>query len=172
MWIIISGILGILGFIISLINLIHYFITRMVNLEIIIKRYAVLDYVRGTNKVTVHFQVTNNSQLPISITDMRLIVDGEKYSEDSCTHQVMTYRRDHNGLIESNPTYNNHLPIVLDTLASKSAYLVFVVPKGKVQNHDKTVTFEVCTNRSKQALLTFEPKIPQNLRSSFPFLKN
>ena len=33
MWVIISGILGIAGFLISLINLINYFVSHKVNLE-------------------------------------------------------------------------------------------------------------------------------------------
>lgn len=40
MWVIISGILGIAGFLISLINLINYFVSHKVNLEITMLEYA------------------------------------------------------------------------------------------------------------------------------------
>ncbi len=88
-WTIISGVLGIMGFAISIINLIHYFISRRVNLEIRIKEYGVLPAAKGMERVFVHYQIDNKSQLPVSVTDMQLVIGNDLYTEDSNTHNIV-----------------------------------------------------------------------------------
>lgn len=91
MWVIISGILGIAGFLISLINLINYFVSHKVNLEITMLEYAYKLGVQGKKRLFIHYKLNNKSQLPISVTDIQLILNGIEYTEDYNTHEVNSY---------------------------------------------------------------------------------
>ena len=74
MWVVISGILGILGFLISLINLIQYLLSRRINLEIQIKECILRPYVMGQKRLILHYQTNNKSNLPITITDLQVVL--------------------------------------------------------------------------------------------------
>ena len=91
MWVIISGILGIAGFLISLINLINYFVSHKVNLEITMLEYAYKLGVQGKKRLFIHYKLNNKSQLPISVTDIQLVLNGIEYTEDYNTHEVNSY---------------------------------------------------------------------------------
>lgn len=80
MWVIISGILGIAGFLISLINLINYFVSHKVNLEITMLEYAYKLGVQGKKRLFIHYKLNNKSQLPISVTDIQLVLNGIEYT--------------------------------------------------------------------------------------------
>lgn len=155
MWIMISSIFGVLGFILSLINLIYYFISRRVNIEMRIIEITSRPYKNGKERIIVHYQVNNKSNLPISITDMRLIIDDEKYCEDFNTHEVLGYHHTAKGIDEYVPTYNGHLPINLSMLSSRSDYLVFVVPSGTSKVLETALNFEIRTNRQTVMQKTF-----------------
>lgn len=155
MWIIISGVLGIAGFLISIINLIHYFLSRRINLEIQIKEYAIHNYLKQQKRIFVHYQFNNKSQLPISITDMKLLLNNKLYCEDYNLHEIIAYKHKN---IDTNtyiPTYNEHFPINLSTLSSHGGYLVFAIPEDNVQYLDKVLTFQIHTNRYKELQKTF-----------------
>lgn len=155
MWIIISGILGILGFIISVINLIHYFVSRRVNLEIKITEYALRDGSRGDKRIFVHYQMNNKSHLPITVTDMQLVILGKAYIEDFNTHEILSYKHTSKDIKEYVPTYNEHLPINLPMLSSHAGYLVFSVPAYIAGNVDKELTFQIRTNRHMEVQKIF-----------------
>lgn len=155
MWIIISSIFGVLGFIISLINLVYYFISRRVNLEMRIIEIAPRTYRNDKERIIVHYQVNNKSNLPISITDMRLIIDDDKYCEDFNTHEILGYHHTAKDINEYVPTYNGHLPINLPMLSSHSDYLVYVVPEGTLKALETGLTFEIRTNRQMVTQKTF-----------------
>ena len=93
MWVIISGILGIAGFLISLINLINYFVSHKVNLEITMLEYAYKLGVQGKKRLFIHYKLNNKSQLPISVTDIQLVLNGIEYTEDYNTHEVIITRQ-------------------------------------------------------------------------------
>lgn len=155
MWVIISGILGILGFIISMTNLIHYFVSRRINLEIKITEFALRDGSRGNKRIFVHYQMNNKSHLPITVTDMQLVILEKTYIEDFNTHEVISYKHTGKGINEYVPTYNEHLPINLPMLSSHAGYLVFSVPANIVENVDKDLTFQIRTNRHKEVQKIF-----------------
>ena len=121
MWVIISGILGIAGFLISLINLINYFVSHKVNLEITMLEYAYKLGVQGKKRLFIHFKLNNKSQLPISVTDIQLVLNGIEYTEDYNTHEVNSYHHEAKGVDEYVPTYNEHLLSIL------SAYILIRV---------------------------------------------
>lgn len=98
MWVIISGILGIAGFLISLINLINYFVSHKVNLEITMLEYAYKLGVQGKKRLFIHYKLNNKSQLPISVTDIQLVLNGIEYTEDYNTHEVNSYHHKAKGV--------------------------------------------------------------------------
>lgn len=155
MWEIISGILGILGFVISLVNLIHYFLTRRMNLEIKIIEFALREYSDDKKRIFLHYQANNKSTLPIAITDIQLIVRGTYYNEDYNTHRVLDYESKRKDRIEYVPTYNDHLPITLPEFSSHAGYLVFVIPQDIAQDVGTGLTFQIRTNRCKELQKTF-----------------
>lgn len=156
-WTIISGVLGIAGFIISLINLIHYFISRKINLEITFLEYAHRNYIKGNRRLIVHYQINNKSQLPISITNIQVLVNNKLYSEDYETHEILAYKRIAKDVNEYVPTYNKHLPINLDCLQSNSGYLVFSISEDIFPKIDEGLIFQICTNRNKVIQMKFSP---------------
>lgn len=151
----ISSIFGVLGFVISLINIIYYFISRRVNIEMRIIEIAPRSYHNDKEKIIIHYQINNKSNLPISITDMQLITNDEKYCEDFNTYEILSYHHTAKGINEHVPTYNGHLPINLSTLSSYSGYLVFVVPEGTLKALGTDLTFEIRTNRCMVTQKTF-----------------
>lgn len=165
-WTIISGILGIAGFIISLINLIHYFISHRVHLEITFLEYADRHYVKGNKRLLVHYQINNKSQLPVSITDIRVLVNNKLYTEDYDTHEILSYKHTGKDINEYVPTYNEHLPINLDCLHSHSGYIVFSIPEDVFPEIDKGLTFQIRTNRNKVIQTKFLPNELVKFRST------
>ncbi len=166
-WTIISGILGILGFIISITNLIHYFASRRINLEIKITEFALRDGSRDDKRIFVHYQINNKSHLPITVTDMQLVILGKIYIEDFNTHEVISYRHTAKNVNEYVPTYNEHLPINLPMLSSHAGYLVFSVPQDIAENVDKDLTFQIRTNRHMEVQKTFAPNELVTIRRIF-----
>ncbi len=156
-WTIISGILGVLGFIISITNLIHYFVSRKIDLEIKITEFAFRAGSQGNKRIFVHYQINNKSHLPITVTDMQLVILEKTYIEDFNTHEVLSYRHTAKNINEYVPTYNEHLPINLPMLSSRAGYLVFSVPQDIAENVDKDLTFQIRTNRHMEVQKTFAP---------------
>ena len=66
MWIIISGILGIAGFLILLINIIHLFVSHKVNLEITMLEYAYKSGVQGKKRLFIHYKLNNKFNFSFS----------------------------------------------------------------------------------------------------------
>ena len=172
MWIIISGILGILGFIISSVNLIHYFISRRINLEIKITEFALRNGSNGNKRIFVHYQMDNKSHLPITVTDMKLVILDKEYIEDFNTHQVLSYKHTEKDVNVFVPTYNEHLPINLPMLSSHAGYLVFSIPSNIVENVDKDLTFQIRTNRHKEVQKKFSLNEPVTIRRIPPKQQN
>ena len=154
-WTVISGVLGILGFIISLINLIHYFVSRRINLEIVVKGTKIYNYFNCQNRVIVHYQANNMSHLPITITDFRLVLRDEIYAEDFNTHEIASYHKHSKDINDYKAIYNEHLPVNLPMLSSHAGYLVFVIPQDTIKDAGEDLTFRIRTNRHKEVQKTF-----------------
>lgn len=122
MWVIISGILGIAGFLISLINLINYFVSHKVNLEITMLEYAYKLGVQGKKRLFIHYKLNNKSQLPISVTDIQLVLNGIEYTEDYNTHEVNSYHHKRQKVLMS--MFRHTMNICLSIL---SAYILIRV---------------------------------------------
>lgn len=155
MWIIISGILGIAGFIVSLINVFYFFVTKIRKLKICFKKYKVKNFMYN-QYVSVFYQFENLSQLNISITNVKLVVQNETYDYYTDKFEVSSFVKEKNGTtVYGEYTFNDTLPINLLPLFSKSGYLTFELPKGTIQENCKELTFQICTNRGNVIQSTF-----------------
>ncbi len=163
-WTIISGIIGVLGFILSAINFIYIFVKSRCKFEIELIESSVLPSSRGA-KITARLQFNNLSQLPVSITDLKILVDGNKYRVDDLTHKVLSYEnRIGKEVVARVPTYNSHIPVTLDSLGSYAGYFVFLIPRNIPVPDGKILEFEVHSNRG----LVIQPTLSLNHPQIFP----
>lgn len=151
---IVSGILGILGFLISVVNLYFFFLTRKKKLSICIKQFRVnTDY---ADMLTVYIRFDNLSEMPISITQIRLIVDGKYYDVFPCPMIAVEWKSSNNGKILHDYAIATHTDTInLNPLESAYKYLAFQIPRGSVSVDEKSLTFEICTNRGKKVQKSF-----------------
>lgn len=148
-WAIISGVLGILGFIISVINIASYFWRNRVNFEVTILKYDIQDYIGGEIRLFVAYMLSNKSQLPLAVTDVKIIANGNSYPPDKQSHIVGHYKYIESGItIDSKITYNSYPPISLSSLGAESGYFVYILPRETQLDFVRGMNFEIDTNRS------------------------
>lgn len=149
-------IIGIIGFILSLINFVYVLENNRKKLNIRFGDMNVSDYYEGKDVLKVHFSFENESQLPISITRIQLVIEKELYDclrlpviieEVTRKRGTEIYDRD---LIKSIP-----VPINLDSLSAESGFLAFSISQGKLSKNEKVLTFRICTNRGKAIQKSF-----------------
>lgn len=142
--------LGVLGFLISLTNVIILMYSRKVKLNFGIEQLRISPYYNNSNLASVLFVIENCSQLPVSITRMRIKINKTYY--DAYRELVLIYEQKtlSGGVIkDSIKTYSNVLPINLSSLASFAGYLSFPIPQNILEESDTTLCFEIRTNRGK-----------------------
>lgn len=153
---IIGNIIGILGFIISIINFIYYFLIRRKKLNIRFETMATRKYFDSKNVAIVKCIFENQSQLPISITRIQLIINNELYDcENLPVIAEKITRKQNNEVYDEDIIKTNSTPINLMALSAFSGYFAFAIPKDTLSNSDKSLTFQICTNRGKAVQKTF-----------------
>lgn len=106
--------------------------------------------------VKIHYSFANKSQLPIAVTRIRLIIDGEYYDSEPRPYIVERFTNSMNGeLYNQDIIKSTILPIHLDALGAQSGYLAFLIPQGMMSENETTLNFEICTNRGKAVQMTF-----------------
>ena len=157
-WAIISGIIGILGFIISVINIASFFWRNRVNLEVTVLKYDIQDYIGGEIRLFVAFMLSNKSQLPLAVTDMKIIANGNSYPPDKQAHIVGQYKYSENGItVDRKTTYNSYPPVSLSSLGAESGYFVYILPRETQLDFCHGMNFEIDTNRSLVAKTKLAP---------------
>lgn len=155
---IIGCITGILGFIISLINLAYFFVIRNMKLNV---RFGVIRVKikqnHNSNELDVYFSFENKSQLPISVTRVQVIVDDRPYDCIRMPVKIeqMSYSQN-NEVYDRDTLKSTTVPINLAPLAAESGFLAYLIPKGTLSGHEKALTFRICTNRGNIVQKTFE----------------
>lgn len=110
--------------------------------------FNIIEYCPSKDALVVYMSFTNNSRLPISITDVCVWSNCVSYS---CTHTpeiVKTITR----TIGKDKTFQEAvhsipLPINLSSLSGTSGYLYFQIPQGTFECDSKVLTVELSTNR-------------------------
>lgn len=141
--------IGILGFIISIINFVYFFVIRKKKLKIRFEEFGVCKYYNG-EVLKIRFCFQNLSQLPVSITRIQLVVNDSMYD---CTNSPVNIeeitRRRGTTVIERTTVNSVTVPINLQPLMSQGDYFAFPIPQGIVSNSEKSLTFRIYTNRGK-----------------------
>lgn len=152
----IIDILGAAGFVISVVNLTYFFIVRKKKLSLCVCTYGTKPHFDKMERLIIQYRFDNLSQLPITITRMRLLIDNTFYDSNFTpviAEDVKVSRG--NEVTYQNAATTDTLPLNLDALASRGGYLWFAVPRGTLQNGEKPLTFQICTNRGKPVQKTF-----------------
>lgn len=108
----------------------------------------IVEYCPTKDFLIVYMSFTNNSRLPISISDVRVWNDCVLYS---CIHTpeiVKTLKRTFkNKPIYQEPIFSIPFPINVPSLSGTSGYLYFLFPQENFEVDAKSLTFELSTNR-------------------------
>ena len=142
-------IVGVLGFVISLINSSYTLISHRVRLVVR------LDEVRTTSKnsrgeylesLLITFE--NKSQLPIAVTGLTLIINNKRYRPTRFQFPVLTLSGETYNATEQNQV----LPIQIQSLGAYIGYLSYSVPLADSPSTAQELTVEIQTNRKKPFL--------------------
>lgn len=153
---IISGILGVAGFIISVINLIYFFAIRRKKLNIRFGAIGVSDYFNSNEVLKIQYFFENKSQLPISITRIQILI-GNKLIDCERIPVVIeeVTRKRGNEIYDRDILKSKSIPININPLAAESGYFAFSIPQGTLSKSETALTFRICTNRGKAIQKTF-----------------
>ena len=159
-WTVISGIIGILGFMIAVINLIHYFVTRRVHIEILILNYEMRVHIDKQILIRVQYLITNKSSLPVSVTQFGMVVNDKALPPDNRTHTLEVYRYvENNKVTDRIPIYNTHTPVNLREHSAETGDFVYLVPQETKPDFENGMTFEIRSNRNQALRMKLEPKV-------------
>lgn len=152
---VITPIVAALSFVLSLINSIILFKDKMRHFSVLFDDFYVTDYCithhdGKFNVVKVKYIFSNKSQLPISITRIRMIIDDLYVDVDILPHVV-----EHSAYnvgkekISQNVLESTVLPIQISGLGANSGFLAFQIPNGLLTGDETTLKFQIFTTRGK-----------------------
>lgn len=93
----------------------------------------------------------NRSRLPISITNIAIILNGKKYyCQQAPSIALEESISSGKNIVYERKEYTAKLPIVLGSLCATSEYIFFDTPLSPEQTFATQVTLSICTNRGKE----------------------
>lgn len=147
---IIGNISGIVAFVISVVNFMYFFVIRKKKLYVRFGKIGISENFNKTSLLKIQYTFVNKSQLPISVTRIRVIIDNEFYDLDSLPRIVEQYTKKQSGtIVDSYTAKSEYTPINLAALGAHSGFFAFVIPHDSLSNDEKELTFQICTNRGK-----------------------
>lgn len=157
MWEIISGILGILGFILSVGQIIYLIIKRRRKMIFCLSNDLRFD----KNQLHMYYRVDNLSSLPIALTRIRLIIGKEKFDAHfisirafSCSEELLI--EDTRAPIFNKAVGTDILPVNLDPNYSHGGVLAFQLPKEIQLNLEAPLNLEISTSRGKTVKISLK----------------
>ena len=149
-------VIGIIGFVLSAINFIYFLIIRRKKLSLNFYIHSIADYFDKKQRLKIFFCIENHSQLPISITRIRLLLNEKYYDCESSPMIVEEWSRKRNGKVyDQDIIKTKSLPFNLNPLMAESGYIGFLIPQGTLSGSEKSLTFQICTSRGKAVQKTF-----------------
>ncbi len=154
----IVDIIGIVGFLISLINVIYCIICNRKKLVFNFGNYGVESHIKNQKLFIIYYRVDNLSQKPISITRIQLSINDSLFESEPRPHKAEEqFWSKGDRVYHEIITDTKVLPINLDSLASESGYIAFAIPQDISLTPEKSLTFRICTNRGRAFQKTFLP---------------
>lgn len=141
------------GLVFSIFNFISAHRSKRKKLTVCFGVMEVKDYVIDVfnkNPLHIYFQFENRSELPISITRIRVLANSEWYDSEARNYLIEeTSYKVGKSTIKEKYIWNTILPVNLPSLGAVSGYLVFLIPPDTLSNNETVLTFEISTNRGK-----------------------
>lgn len=164
MWEIISGILGILGFILSVGQIIYSILKRRRKMIFCLTNDLRLND-KSYNKNYLHmpYRVDNLSSLPIALTRVRFIIGKENFDAHFISmHAFSSIEEDSNGdTIFDEAVGTDTLPVNLDPNYSHGGVLIFQIPKEIYLNLEAPLNLEISTSHGKTVEISL--KLHENI---------
>lgn len=146
----ITFILACIGSVGTISGWIYYWVTTRKNIFV-----RIIAFHQKNETILSYMAFENKSRLPVSITDISLLIDGNPYPCEYMPKKVMSHERTVGGrIVSSQDYYNIQLPIELGSLGATSGYVLFVLPKGVRKPDTKVVTLQISSNRGKAMKMT------------------
>lgn len=155
----ITLVIAIVGFIISIYNLILSIVTQRKSLEI-----TILDIYSLHDIIAINISIENRSRLPIAITNFTL-VSNDSYRTNCTPIPTLLFenvRRIGKEVVERKQTYSTQLPISISSLAAANAIVIFEKVQEPLPVDSTQVTVLVGTNRGKAVQMKLS--LPQEQR--------
>lgn len=148
----ITTVIAVAGFIISCATVIYQAVSKRKRL-----RVRVLSYDAYKNVMYLTMLFENLSQLPVSITNILYIEEGEEFNCTSIPVKISeSTERCGSEIIERRISYSEKMPIQLEPLGAASGIILFEKMPARLKNVPKSLTFLICTNRGKAIQKTLE----------------
>ena len=155
-----TGVSAIIALIISITNFAYLYYTKKKKITVYFGKTVLSKYTIGVpdsngnekemHIFKMHFRIDNRSQLPISITQIRILIDGVQYDSEPRPYMAETFCEKTGKEIQDKGVIRTEvLPIYLNSLASHSGYLAFLIPPNTLSGHETTLNFQICTTRGK-----------------------
>lgn len=151
---IITGTAAIVSFFFSVVNFCSKQKSKKRNLLVRFEDLQIRDFLtdgksdKKYDLIYLRYRISNKSQLPISITDARLIVGDAYYNSGIHEYKVQEFTSLKTGE-KYGTIYTTVLPIQLGNLGAASGYFSFLVPPGLLSGNEKIMTIELCMTRGK-----------------------
>lgn len=141
----VSFFLGLIGTIGTAYSVIMTFYWNRISIDFSITEYSI-----SKEAIILYMVFTNNSRLPISVTDVRVWNKGIPYSCHKSPETVrIETRRSGGNIVYKEALRSLPFPVTLPCLSGTSGYLYFQIPQENFECAANSLTVELSTNRHK-----------------------
>lgn len=140
----IALVISVIGISLSLLNFIIAIISRHKKIKL-----SILEYSRFNKTHQFLLSIENCSQLPISISSIFLITNGQKYECVKIPYTVKSNTTYENGKYNTKEIKSISFPIAISSLGGLSGYFEFPNVPTAFETPETVLTFSLYTNRGK-----------------------
>lgn len=116
------------------------------------------NYSKDKHLAMAYIQIDNYSRIPISITDIHLVIDDIPYPCKKLPERVSSYdRKVGPTIVSTQDFYNLPLPVHLSALGGTSGFFLFEIPPEYEELPAKIQTFQVSANRGHEMKVILLP---------------
>lgn len=151
-WDNITRIIAIVGFLISIYNLLSGIASQRMNFDI--RVYKIKSY---RDVTFLHIGIENKSRLSVSIMQIILLVGEGKIPCTAVPTLVRTKTlREGKNIVDIKQTFSSPLPITVSGLSAQSALVLFENMQELPADETTFLTVQVCTNRGRPVQMKLE----------------
>lgn len=152
---VIYKVVGVLGFLLSVINFALIIFQNHKSLNVRFGDAGITQLSNHQDLYKIAYIVENKSRLPISITRVQIQIAGKMYD---CNRLPFVVDRSEycigNEVVDRTLVKSKVLPINLLGLSAESGFLAFLIPQGILSENDKDLIVQIYTNRGKATRMT------------------